>query len=194
MVGGVWFLRWSDTEESQLTGKNDSRSSGGAMTESAWYVLQTRRHKEQLAQCKLGERALPTYLPRILQWPRPAVGSDIAPMFPTYLFVHLTLSNDFSRVSWTPGVKCFVAFGDGPVPSDDAAVDFLKQREGPDGLIRCADPLAKDSEVRIINGPFRGLTAVVEERLPAHERVRVLMHILARQTSVELPEKWLRRA
>ncbi len=160
--------------------------------QTAWYVLQTNRNKELLAQHALGQRGITTYLPRIVQWPRPAVGSAIAPMFPCYLFVHLSL-DDCARTSWTPGVKAFVTFGGGPVPIDASAIDFLREREGPDGLIRCGEPLPGETEVRIDNGPFRGLTAVVQQHLPARERVRVLMQILQRDTPVELPERWVRR-
>jgi transcription antitermination factor NusG len=108
--------------------------------------------------------------------------------------VKTLLANEFTRIMWTPGVKAFVCFGGSPAPVDDSVIEFLHNREGPDGLIRCGDPLPPSSEVRIVSGPFRGLTAIVEQRLPARERVRVLMHILARETPVELPEKWVRRA
>jgi transcription antitermination factor NusG len=159
-----------------------------------WYVVQTKRHREQLAQASLAEKAIEAYLPRIVQWPRPAVGSAIAPMFPSYLFVRAALPDDFYRICWTTGVKAFVAFGGLPLPIDASVIDFLRGREGPDGLIRCGETLEHGREVRIVNGPFRGLVAVVEERLPARERVRVLMHLLHRQTPVELPETWVRQA
>jgi transcriptional antiterminator RfaH len=161
--------------------------------QTAWYVLQTNRNKERLAQLALGQRGIITYLPRILQWPRPAVGSAIAPMFPCYLFVHLGL-DDCARTGWTPGVKAFVSFGGGPVPIEASAIDFLRAREGPDGLIRCGEPVFGETEVRIVDGPFRGLTAVIQQHLPARERVRVLMQILQRETPVELPARWVRRA
>ena len=162
--------------------------------ETAWYVCQTNRHKEGTAHMYLGERGICTYLPRIVQWPRPAVGSAVAPMFPGYLFCLLDLANDFQRVSHTPGVRSLVGFGGGPVPIDGEVVQYLRNREGPDGLIHCPRPTPGSSEVRIVNGPFRGLTAIVERYLPARERVRVLMDILQRTTCVELPERWVRRA
>jgi len=156
-----------------------------------WYVLQTNRNKERLAQVALAQRGVRSYLPRIAQWPRPAVGSAIAPMFPCYLFVHLDLTC-CAAVGWTPGVKSFVSFGGGPVPLDAAVIDFLRQREGADGLIHCGEPVPGVSDVRIVNGPLRGLTAVLERHMPARERVRVLVDILQRQTPVELPERWVR--
>src|SRR5262245_30075115 len=107
--------------------------SGGAMN---WYVLQTNRNKERLAQLALGQRGVRTYLPRLVQWPAPAVGSAIAPLFPGYLFVCLAL-DDCGRVCWLPGVRAFVNFGGGPATIDASAIEFLREREGADGLIRC---------------------------------------------------------
>jgi transcriptional antiterminator RfaH len=162
--------------------------------ETAWYVIQINRHREHFAQRSLSDLGITTYLPRIVQWPRPAVGSAIAPMFPGYLFARISQMQDFSRVGWTPGVKAFISFGEGPVPIDASAIDFLREREGPDGLIHCGSPINGGSEVRIVNGPFRGLTGIVERFLPARERVCVLMDLLQRRTLVELPERWLRQA
>jgi transcriptional antiterminator RfaH len=162
--------------------------------QTAWYVLQTNRHKEQFAELSLNRLVIATYLPRIVQWPRPAVGSAIVPMFPGYLFARVSLHDDFYKVSRTPGVKTFISFGDGPVPVAASAIEFLKQREGPDGLIRCGSFVNDHSEVQIINGPFRGLTGIVERLLPARARVRVLMDLLHRQTVVELPEQCVRLA
>lgn len=161
--------------------------------DSNWYVLRTNRDRERLAQVALAQRGITSYLPRLVQWPRPAVGSAIAPMFPGYLFVSFD-ADRFALVGWTPGVKSFVSFGDGPVPIDATVIGYLREREGADGLIRCGQPVPGESEVRIVNGPFRGLTAILEQHLPAHDRVRVLMDLLQRQTSVELPARWVRLA
>ncbi|MBI4516752.1 MAG: KOW motif-containing protein [Deltaproteobacteria bacterium] len=147
-----------------------------------------------VAQRFLEEKGIGSYLPRVIQWPRPVVGSEIGPMFPSYLFVCALLPDEFARVMWTPGVKAFVSFGGWPSALGAEVVDYLRSQEAPDGLIRCGQGLAQKNEVRIVAGPFRGLTAIVEQRLPARERVRVLMDILQRQTPVELPEKWVRLA
>jgi transcription antitermination factor NusG len=160
----------------------------------SWYVIATKRNREDVACAFLGQRGIESYGPRVAQWPRPAVGGAVAPMFPGYLFVRAALPTEYYRVVWTPGVKAFVTFGGAPGPVDRSIVDFLREREGLDGVIRCGDALGHGSEVRIVDGPFRGLTAVVEQRLAARDRVRVLMTILQRQTSVELPDRWVRRA
>jgi transcription antitermination factor NusG len=172
------------TQETSALGRNPS---------PAWYVVQTQRYRERLAREKLCERGTPTYLPMLLQWPRPAVGSAVQPMFPSYLFVHAALPHDYYRVSRSEGVRGFVTFGSEPAPMDAAAVEFLRGRERPDGLIHVGEGVASRGTVRITKGPFSGLTAVVQRHLPARERVLVLLRILQRETRVELPEKWLLR-
>lgn len=161
---------------------------------AAWYVLQTKRYHEHVAQRFIEERGIAAYLPRVVQWPRPAVGNQVGPMFPGYLFVYLTSPDEFYRVLWLPGVKAFVTFGGAAPALEQHAIELLRSREGPDGLIHCGNGLTESTEVRIVDGPFRGLTALLEQRLPTRERVRVLMDILQRQTLVELPEKWVRQA
>lgn len=174
--------------------ESESHPAPGTSGAPTWYVLETKRHREQTAQAFLAQREFETYLPRTEQWPRPVVGGDIAPLFPGYLFVRACLPEDLYRVTWTPGVKTLVSCGETPLPVDAEIIAFLRGREGADGVIRCGAGTVETSEVRIVNGPFRGLTAVVEQRLPARERVRVLMHLLQRETRVELPERWVRLA
>lgn len=160
----------------------------------AWYVVQTKRHRDYVAQRFLAERGVGSYLPRVVQWPRPVVGSGVGPMFPGYLFVRASLPDEFYRITWTPGVKAFVTFGEAPAVVDPQVIDFLRRRESTDGVIRCNQGVTENSEVEIIHGPLRGLTAIVEQRLPARERVRVLIHMLQRQTPLELPERWVRQS
>jgi transcriptional antiterminator RfaH len=164
-----------------------------ATAQPAWYVVQTQRHRERLAREKLCERGIHNYLPMLLQWPPPAVGSAVQPMFPGYVFVHAALPQDFYRVSRSEGVKGFVAFGSDPTPMDPGAVEFVRTQEGPDGVVHMGTGVKEGSAVAITKGPFRGLMAVLERRLPAHARVQVLLHILQRETRVDLPEKWLSR-
>jgi transcription antitermination factor NusG len=157
-----------------------------------WYVIQTQRHKERAAQARLEQEGLATYLPLLRQWPRPAVGSEIGPMFPCYVFV-TTAPTRFHRIARTPGVHGLVLFGGEPAELDGSVIGFLRSREGEDGVIR-SDPLPAGCEVMITEGPLRGLFAVLEQRLTGRQRVLVLLDILQRRTRVEVPERWVKLA
>ncbi|MBP1685012.1 MAG: NusG antitermination factor [Deltaproteobacteria bacterium] len=161
---------------------------------AAWYVLRTQPHRERVAEQFLAERNVASYLPQMARWPGPVLGAAIRPIFPGYLFVFTVLAEAAVRIMRTPGVREFVRFGGEPASVDEAVIAFLRAREGPDGLIRCDQGVRENAEVRIVQGPFRGLTAIVEERLPTRQRIRVLMEILQRTTRVELPERWVRQA
>ena len=160
---------------------------------AAWYVLETKRYKERAVQGHLArEGTQNTYLPLLLQWPRPAVGSDIGPLFPGYLFAQMQ-PQDLHRLLRTAGVRGVVTFGEDPARLDDAVIAFLRSREGADGVIR-ANPPPTGREVVITDGPLRGLLAIVEQRLTARQRVVVLLDLLRRQTRIEMPERWIRLA
>jgi transcription antitermination factor NusG len=158
----------------------------------SWYVIQTQRNKERVVEARLTQEGLATYLPLLRQWPRPAVGSDVGPMFPGYVFVS-TAPLRFHRISRTPGVHGLVLFGGEPAELDDSVVSFFRSREGADGVIR-SEPLPAGSEVLITEGPLRGLVAVLDRRLTGRQRVLVLLDILQRRTRVEVPERWVKLA
>jgi transcription antitermination factor NusG len=46
--------------------------------------------------------------------------------------------------------------------------------------------LEPGEEIRVAHGAFQGLTAVVQQVLPAAQRVRVLLEILGRSAAVEI--------
>jgi transcriptional antiterminator RfaH len=158
----------------------------------AWRVVTAHRHREAVARVRLVQQGLETYLPLLRRWPRPPVGSDVGPLFPGYVFVRAARAH-FHRITHTPGVGGLIVFGGEPARLDDGVIDFLRSREEPDGIIE-ARPLPSGSAVRVSDGPWRGLVAVLERRVSARERVLVLLDILQRQTCVEMPETWVRLA
>lgn len=169
-----------------------------ADTSESWFVVQTKRHYEERARARLEAAGVETYLPRTVRWPRPAVGSAIGPLFPTYLFVRMSLSGDYQhyrKVCWTPGVKDFVRLG-GELPTEvpERVIEFLRSREGKDGIVRCGDDAVMRRKVKITRGPFKDLCGIVDRKLSSGDRVVLLMDLLHRQVRVEVPEASLREA
>ena len=157
-----------------------------------WRVVTARRHREAVARLRLAERGLETYLPLLRRWPRPPVGLDVGPLFPGYVFVRAGRVH-FHQITRTPGVGGLVVFGGEPARLDDAVIDFLRSREEPDGIITPC-PLPSGDAVRITDGSWRGLAAILDRRVSARERVLVLLDILQCQARVEMPEPWVRLA
>ena len=155
-------------------------------------MVQTKRNKERAVQVILARDGVPTYLPLLRQWPRPAVGGDVGPMFPGYVFcqpdpIHL------SGLATCSGALRLVAFGDTPALVASEVIAYLRARAGADGVIE-VNAVVAGRPVTITSGPLRGLEAVIERRLTARQRVLVLLDLLHRPTRVELPERWLRLA
>lgn len=176
-----------------MSARDASRPYGGALSDGeGWMVIQSKRHKERAVQANLAREGIATYLPLLRQWPRPAVGSDVGPMFPGYVFCQ-PLPDQLGTVMSCSGLVRLVTFGDGPARVGQEVVAYLRSRAGADGVIQI-DPVVAGREAMITEGPLRGLTAVVERRFSARQRVLVLLDLLQRQTRVELPECWLRLA
>ena len=170
------------------------RPYGGATFDASaafpWLVVRAKRHRERLLHAALTHAEVTSYLPLMRHWPRPAVGSDVGPLFPGYVFCR----PDYGRyhlVERCRGARGIVSFGNGPATVGQDVIDFLRERAGEDGIITVDGP-PTGREVTITAGPLRGLEAVVACRLPARDRVVVLLDLMQRELRVELPERWVR--
>ena len=148
-----------------------------------WFVVRTKARKEDHAAQQLERRGVVAFLPRILEYGREQVGA----LFPGYLFVHITLSEQYYRVVWTPGVRSFVAFGAVPNPVPESVVYLIAANADEGGVIRPLSPFRPGDRVQIRSGPLAGLVAVIQRPCSERGRVKILLDFLRRGTSVELP-------
>jgi len=165
----------------------------GVESETSWYVVLVKPRREDFAHQQLVQRGVSAYLPRLgLQRQGE---THIRPMFPGYLFASLVLPRDAARVSWTPGVRRLVTF-DGEAPTvPDAAITFLREQAGPDGIIVARPrPLPPGRRVRITSGPLAGLVGIIENPPDARGRVSVLLDLLRQQTRVSVEASLLEDA
>lgn len=164
------------------------------MGHTQWYVVRTKPRREEYAQDQLARRGIHTFLPRILEPSRWRLEPVVGPLFPGYLFAHLCLESQYTRVVWAPGVRNLVAFGDEPTPVLPEVIEFIRQRCGPEGVVRALPTFHDGDCVRVKTGPFEGLVGIVDGRVSAQRRVRVLMELLRRQTRVTVPVEMLEHA
>jgi transcription antitermination factor NusG len=152
---------------------------------SYWAIVQCEPQREHLARMGIMRLRFESYMPRI------RVRSRIVPLFPSYLFCRI--DEQFYPVLWTQGVRQILMADTKPARLPDEVVADLKRRHDRDGLVRLPKAptvpgKAQGSGVRVTRGPFAGSLGVYQG-MSAHERERILLSVLGRQVTVELPAK-----
>jgi transcriptional antiterminator RfaH len=162
----------------------DARPAGcESLAERQWFAVRTKARREEYAGEQLKRRGVVVFFPRVLECGR----AQVAPLFPGYLFVHIALLGQYYRVVWTPGVRCFVAFGATPAPVPEAVIRLLRASAGDGDVIHQQPRLRPGDRVEINRGPLAGLVAVIQQPCSGRGRVRILLDFLRRGASVELP-------
>lgn len=107
-------------------------------------------------------------------------------MFPGYLFAQFLYAELHRRVEHAVGIQGIVHFGDFLATVDEAAIATLQQKAGAEETVTIDPSVKVGQAVRIAEGPFQGLDAVVTRILPANERIRVLLEFLGRSVETEI--------
>jgi transcriptional antiterminator RfaH len=161
----------------------------------AWYVVQTKPKREAEAfhnLCGLGFQSL---FPKLLDYRTWNGRSTVItkPLFPSYLFVNLILSQHYYKVKWTKGLARFVGWGDRPAPIADEVIEIIRSRMEDLGRVKVGLDLKPGEEVRIRSGSLKDLIGIFDNKVSPRGRVRVLLQLVGSQVSVNLPETLLER-
>jgi len=107
-------------------------------------------------------------------------------VFPGYVLVQMRMNDDsWNVVCNTPGITGFVGSGNKPTPIDEDEVSaILKQMV--EGLPQVKVGFRKGESVRVVDGPFTDFAGIVDEINMAKGKVKVLLTLFGRETSVEL--------
>ena len=157
-------------------------------SDSRWYLVFTQPHKEKRAASQLQNQGFGTFLPMHRKTIRHArqFREVIAPYFPRYLFVELSIARDrWLSVNGTFGVTNLVMQGDRPVPVPLGVVEALAVFTDEDGLLSTEGSLRRDDAVRIATGPFSGLVGELET-LEQDGRVKVLLDLMGTKRRVSV--------
>jgi transcriptional antiterminator RfaH len=162
------------------------------MSDTHWYTLFAKPHKERQVSSFLKNKGCEVYLPTIPV--RRHGRQKTVPFFSRYLFVRMDVSLDLSSVRWTPGLRSIVSFGGQPAIVPNETISVLKQR-----LARMQEsgypvhPFKPGDRVAIRSGPLADFEAVFDEGLSSRDRARVLVDCLGRWTRCELDIDSLKR-
>ena len=157
-----------------------------------WCVVYSKSHKEESARFHLELKGIEVFLPR-LWFPRSVKRRErVVPLFPNYLFVHLSIPEEYYYVLWCPGIKRFVSFNGVPAKVDEDIVVFLKQRGTAEGIITARSNLRAGQQVHVTGGPFDGLIGIIQKPPDSKGRVKVLLNLLSRQVKADIPVDFIK--
>lgn len=107
-------------------------------------------------------------------------------IFPGYVLVEMKMDDEsWHVVRNTPGITGFVGGGNKPTPLAEKEVKaILKQME--DGSPQVKVGFRKGESVRAVDGPFTDFIGTVDEINMGKGKVKVLLSLFGRETSVEL--------
>lgn len=156
-----------------------------------WYLIYSKPRQEGTAQEQLERQGYTTYLPLapIRYRQRGRAHTKIGPMFPRYLFIHLTAGQDDWRpIRSTIGVSNLVKFGDSAIQVPDSLISTLMRREDEHGVQKIQAKLLKKGEkIRVAEGPLEGYEGIFEAK-SGKDRVVVLLKILEKQAKLEISQ------
>lgn len=108
-------------------------------------------------------------------------------IFPGYVLVQMIMTDhSWYVVRNTPGVTGFVGPGSRPVPLEDSEVEHLlgEAEDTPDVVLKVNYEVGE--VVRVIEGPFKNFSGVIEEVSAPRQRLRVRVSMFGRDTPLEL--------
>lgn len=155
-----------------------------------WLLLRTKPKQEAAVVRTLEGRSIPAYCPRVLE-PRRHVRAPRGPvpLFPAYVFARAVPRDTFAAVHYCTGAAGIVRFGAYVAAVEDAFIVALREREGALGYLVMSDVRREPrqgSRVRIVRGVLEGFEGIVERYLPARDRVRLLLKLVAGTRPVEV--------
>lgn len=153
-----------------------------------WIVARTRPQQMDRAVINVNNQGAECYVPKALFRSARSAALRTAPLFPGYIFVRhpaglwVFLKGTFGVLDVLMRTEEFPAY------LSDVEVVKLREREGPDGLVRLeAREFEPGEPVRIARGAVH-LDGVVDG-MASRDRIWVLMHILGEQTRVDVAVK-----
>jgi transcriptional antiterminator RfaH len=158
----------------------------------SWFCLRTQPKREHIAAACLRQISeVEVFCPRLrfrrstkrgLFW---FVESMFPGYLPGYLFSRFEYATLHRRIRQTPSVSGFVQFGERLALLPDVLMNEIRSRTGSDDLLEVAQSMEPGQEVRIAQGPFQGLEALVTRLITARERVEILIEWMGRSLCAE---------
>ncbi|MEI6034106.1 MAG: transcription termination/antitermination NusG family protein [Verrucomicrobiae bacterium] len=162
------------------------------MSDDQWYCIKARPRQERSAKLALlSDVGLEVFCP-MLRFERARKSGRVRvteAMFPGYLFARFDYAGQFRQVRTTNGVSTIVSFGGIPSVVPDDVIGELRAAVADGETVEIPTTISIGEEVQVVEGPFRGIRAVVTQVLPARARITVLLELLGMEREIEVSEK-----
>lgn len=107
-------------------------------------------------------------------------------MFPGYLFVRFVYPQLYRRIASISGVTKTLSFGGRPCVLEESIINDLRMHLSDGEIVVISSGIKEGEEVKIVEGPFMGIRALVTRVLPARDRVAILLSMLGQEREVEV--------
>jgi len=157
--------------------------------EMLWYCVKTNPKQEGVATRLLrSELGLEVFCPKI-RFKR-ARSTGVAwvseAMFPGYIFARFVYPELYRRIAATSGVAKTLSFGGRPCALDPQIIEDLRCHVADGETVEIACDIKEGEEVKVVEGPFLGVRALVTRILPARDRVAILLNMLGQEREIEV--------
>lgn len=157
--------------------------------ELLWYCVKARPKQEGIATRLLrSELGMEVFCPKI-RFKR-ARSTGVAwvseAMFPGYIFARFVYPELHRLVASTSGVAKTVSFGGKPAVLDESIIADLRRHIADGETVEITSEIRQGEEVKVIDGPFLGVRALVTRILPARDRVAILLNMLGQEREIEV--------
>ena len=163
---------------------NTTATISRAFNYPAWYCVRSQPKHEHIAAAhvRMLDRVT-VYCPRIRfkRATQRGIVWAVDAMFPGYLFARFDLAEMHRLVRYSCGVTSIVRFGDRYPIIDEGVIAELQKQTGATGVKELNCVVREGDSVKVGEGVFTGLEAVVTQVLSAKERVKILLEFLGRQ-------------
>jgi transcriptional antiterminator RfaH len=157
--------------------------------ELLWYCVKAKPKQEGIATRLLrGELGLEVFCPKIRFKRARSTGVAwvLEAMFPGYLFVRFVYPELHRRVAAISGVAKTLSFGGRPCVLDESILRDLRRHVADGETVEITSEIKEGEEVKVVEGPFLGVKALVTRILPARDRVAILLNMLGQEREVEV--------
>jgi transcriptional antiterminator RfaH len=155
-----------------------------------WFCLSTKRFCEHLCGSTLQQELDVEIFCPLIRFERARGSKKIwvnEALFPNYFFAHFDFSELGRRVLAVRGVRKVVSFGGNPHPVPYEVIDQLRGAVNETGTIVVPASIQPGETVRVLDGPFKGVRALVTRVMPGRDRVAILLEMLGAEREVEVP-------